>query len=83
MKFLDFAILILFFIVVGLGAFIIFIITSDNTPYEGLGTINQNKIHGQDSQVFGVEQFYPNIRFPEKDVSYSLDPSCEFMRSGN
>jgi hypothetical protein len=77
MKFLDFAILFLFFIALSLGIFIAFIITSDDSVYEGLSTTKQNTLSFPDSQSFEVQQFYPNIRFPERDISYALDPSCD------
>lgn len=82
MKLLDFAILALFFIVVGLGAFIAFLITNDVEVYEGMGTISQDT-KGTISQSMGAEQFYPNIRFPDTEISYYLDPACDNKKQKN
>ena len=54
--------------------------------YEGRGAFVPNS-EGKTPEIsrpFGaVEQFYPNIRFPESEITYALDPACDKKKEEN
>ena len=87
MSILDFIILLLVFVVLGLGIFLFFLVTtSDTTVYEGYGSRKAEVPQEQelsDQSYVPVRQFYPNIRFPESELTYSLDEACDRKKEEN
>ncbi|MEK6825675.1 MAG: matrixin family metalloprotease [Nanoarchaeota archaeon] len=87
MKVLDLIILLLFFVVIGLGAFLVFLVTApDTTVYEGYESRAPEYIQGSDfseKSFSPVQQFYPNIRFPDSELTYVLDPACDRKKEEN
>ncbi len=88
MESIDFIIILLFFVVFGLGIFLVFLVfIPDTTVYEANKNSEQNfkdESLKLSERVFGsVQQFYPNIRFPEKEITYALDPACDTKKEEN
>src|SRR3989338_9382420 len=87
MSILDFIILLLVFVVLGLGIFLFFLVTtSDTTVYEGYGSRTSESPQGQElseQSYVPVRQFYPNIRFPESELTYALDEACDRKKEEN
>ena len=79
MRFLDFLILVLLLVAILFGAYIIWI----NLPIK----TQEFKTDNIDGKILNVytngTQFYPNMRYPDKIISYSIAESCDSMKEKN
>src|SRR3989344_7098825 len=74
MKIIDFVLLILFFIVLGFGVYFILNYTTyfaEPSQYEPFEASEQPGI------VANGTLFYPNLRYVNKRISYSISDSCD------
>jgi hypothetical protein len=71
MKFLDFLIIMLLFVLLGLGSYIFWLnMPQEPVEYEGFYLDNS------DLPETGETQFYPNMRYRDRVISYSISNTC-------
>jgi len=75
MKGLDVFVLVVLFITLGLGVYILIqSIPGKTIQFESSGS----SLGGNSSTVYVNQgQFYPNMRYPDRNITYSIDSSCD------
>ena len=71
---LDVIVVILLIVLLGIGGYVFW----DNLPGKVEDFKPAGNVDGKNSQVYSNgSQFYPNMRYPDKEISYSLSDSCD------
>ena len=78
MRIVDVIVLLLLIIALGLGAYVFWLMTpNENVAYQQIQQNLPSSIAGQQEEASGnVVQFYPNMRFRDKNISYRLESTC-------
>lgn len=72
MKFLDFLILLLLLVLFGLGAYVFWLNYPLETPQ-----YKEYKFNASSAAYSSGAQFYPNMRYRDRVISYTISDSCE------
>ncbi|MEI6849748.1 MAG: matrixin family metalloprotease [archaeon] len=78
MKGLDVFVILLLFLTLGLGVYILIeSLPGKTVQFESQG----NSVGGNYSQVYANQgQFYPNMRYPDRIITYSVSDSCNAQK---
>ena len=75
MKFFDFIIIVILFLLLGLGIYVLWYnLPSQTSEFEDFEFEHHENVSSQ-----GI-QFYPNMRYRDKEISYSIADSCDLSK---
>ncbi len=82
MKFLDVLIMVMLFMLLGLGIYVLFLNLPNGSVQFQEFKFNSDIFREVDFSTKGI-QFYPNMRYKERTISYSISNSCDSRRKGD
>lgn len=78
MKFMDFIIMLFLFLLLGFGLYILWMnLPSEPTAFESYSSNETNSL------PIISKQFYPNMRFEDKQITYSIGSACSNIKKEN